>query len=141
MPPIALKDSPSQSEMTVKSSALTSFSAAKPRIIDIRSEKLDISLEDEILKGLVGKAEGEKSMPTLLLYSEEGLKLFEEITYLDEYYLTNTEIGILDKWSASIAERIEDGSILVELGSGYRLPHAPTDVVSATRIGDRSLRL
>ncbi|KAI5795654.1 C-type lectin protein [Geopyxis carbonaria] len=117
MPPVALKDSPSQAEMAVKSPILNGF-AARPRIVDIRREKLDLSLEDEILKGLVGKTEGEKSLPTLLLYSEEGLKLFEEITYLDEYYPTNTEIEVLEKWSASIAERIEDGSILVELGSG-----------------------
>ena len=34
----------------------------------------------------------ERKMPTLLLYDEQGLKLFEDITYLDEYYLTNAEI-------------------------------------------------
>lgn len=57
-------------------------------------------------------------MPTMLLYSAEGLKLFEEITYLEEYYLTNMEIAILEKHAESMAERIEDGSVLVELGSG-----------------------
>ncbi|KAI5845360.1 hypothetical protein BZA05DRAFT_421439 [Tricharina praecox] len=33
---------------------------------------------------------GEQTLPTLLLYGAEGLKLFEGITYLEEYYLTNT---------------------------------------------------
>ncbi|KAA8893559.1 histidine-specific methyltransferase [Sphaerosporella brunnea] len=87
-----------------------------PRIVDIRREKLSISLVDEISKGL--NKDGEKTLPTLLLYSAEGLKLFEDITYLDEYYLTNTEIGILEKHSAAMAERVEDGSVVVELGSG-----------------------
>jgi uncharacterized SAM-dependent methyltransferase len=89
-----------------------------PQIIDIRKGKLDISLEDEILKGLVGRGEGEKSLPTPLLYSAEGLKLFEDITYLEEYYLTNTEIAILEKHAEDMAARVEDGSVVMELGSG-----------------------
>lgn len=86
-------------------------------IIDIRREKTLGSLEGEIVKGL-RKEEGSKSLPTMLLYSAEGLKLFEEITYLEEYYLTNTEIGILEEYADRIAERIVDGSVVVELGSG-----------------------
>jgi L-histidine Nalpha-methyltransferase / hercynylcysteine S-oxide synthase len=49
---------------------------------------------------------------------EAGLKLFEDITYLDEYYLTNAEIEVLEKHARDIAERIPGGSRLVELGSG-----------------------
>ena len=49
---------------------------------------------------------------------EAGLKLFEEITYLDEYYLTNTEIEVLKEHADKIAERIPAGSQLLELGSG-----------------------
>jgi uncharacterized SAM-dependent methyltransferase len=92
-----------------------------PAILDIRREKLSISLEDEILRGFVGKAEGERVLPTLLLYSAEGLKLFEDITYLDEYYLTSTEIAILEKHANAMAERVHDGSVVVELGSGYAI--------------------
>jgi len=97
-----------------------------PRILDIRQEKLSVSLEDDIFKGLVGKAAGEKTMPTLLLYSAKGLKLFEDITYLDEYYLTNTEIAVLVKYANAMAERVQDGSIVVELGSGCVFPVTPT---------------
>lgn len=90
-----------------------------PDIIDIRREKISMCLKDDILKGL-GKPDGmEKTLPTMLLYSEEGLKIFEEITYLEEYYPTNTEIDILHKWGEHMAERIKDGSVVVELGSGY----------------------
>jgi uncharacterized SAM-dependent methyltransferase len=95
---------------------LNGLTAASPRIIDIRREKLSISLEDEISKGLT--KDGEKTLPTLLLYSAEGLKLFEDITYLEEYYLTNTEISVLGKYADAMAERVEDGSVVVELGSG-----------------------
>lgn len=47
------------------------------------------------------------------------MKLFEKITYLDEYYLTNAEIEVLKTHADKIAERIPDGGRLVELGSGY----------------------
>jgi len=98
------------------------LNGSAPTILDIRREKLSISLEDEIFRGFVGKAEGEKTLPTLLLYSAEGLRLFEDITYLDEYYLTNTEIAILEKHANAMAERVYDGSVVVELGSGYAHP-------------------
>lgn len=89
-------------------------------IIDIRIVKtgFESALRDDILSGLRGTP-GLKTLPTLLLYNEPGLKIFEDITYLEEYYLTNTEIGILTQYADSIAERIEDGGIIVELGSGY----------------------
>ena len=51
--------------------------------------------------------------------TEPGLKLFEQITYLDEYYLTNAEIEVLETHADAIARRIPEGSRLVELGSGY----------------------
>jgi uncharacterized SAM-dependent methyltransferase len=41
-----------------------------------------------------------------------------QITYLDEYYLTNDEIALLKAHSAKIAEHISSGSMVIELGSG-----------------------
>ena len=55
----------------------------------------------------------------MLLYNEKGLNLFEEITYLDEYYLTNAEIEVLERYAEHIAARIVTDSLLIELGSGY----------------------
>jgi uncharacterized SAM-dependent methyltransferase len=89
-----------------------------PNIIDIRSDAAGINLKKEILNGLKPKDGGEKTLPTLLLYDDDGLRLFEEITYLDEYYLTGEEIAILSKYANQIAERIPEGSNVVELGSG-----------------------
>jgi len=41
-----------------------------------------------------------------------------QITYLDEYYLTNDEIALLKSHSAEIAEHVPSGSMVIELGSG-----------------------
>ncbi|GAB7355923.1 hypothetical protein MBLNU459_g6565t1 [Dothideomycetes sp. NU459] len=92
---------------------------AAPNIIDIRQESL-IPLADQIRSGLKPKDGGEKCLPTLLLYNEDGLKLFEKITYLDEYYLTGQEIQVLEQYADRVADRIatQPGSIVVELGSG-----------------------
>ncbi|ORY81537.1 C-type lectin protein [Protomyces lactucae-debilis] len=57
------------------------------------------------------------TLPTMLLYNERGLQLFEKITYNEHYYLTNSEIDILKRQSHVIAEQIK-GSIIIELGSG-----------------------
>ncbi len=89
-----------------------------PQIIDIRQEKDGYSLLDDIRKGLRPDDGGEKKLPTLLLYDENGLRLFEKITYLDEYYLTGAEIEVLETYAVRIAERVPSGSIVVELGSG-----------------------
>lgn len=41
-----------------------------------------------------------------------------QITYLDEYYLTNDEIALLTAHAAEIAQHISSGSMVIELGSG-----------------------
>jgi uncharacterized SAM-dependent methyltransferase len=87
-------------------------------IIDIRTDRAGLSLKNAIHDGLNPKDEGEKQLTTLLLYDEAGLKLFEEITYLEEYYPTNAEIEVLEKYASQIAQCIAPNSILVELGSG-----------------------
>lgn len=92
------------------------------RIIDVRRGKVEKTILDEMREQLGPKEGMEKRLPTLLLYDEAGLQLFEDITYLDEYYLTNAEIDVLKKHGDQIARRIRPGSLVVELGSGYDLP-------------------
>lgn len=103
-------------------------------IIDIRREAAELNMKDEIME-LLKPIQGPKELPTLLLYDERGLQIFEDvgflmanggthlltksqITYLQEYYLTNAEIDVLERSANSIAEAIPSGSIAVELGSG-----------------------
>jgi len=54
------------------------------KIIDIRVDTALSDIVADIKTGLRPQDGGEKKLPTLLLYSETGLKLFEKITYLDE---------------------------------------------------------
>lgn len=87
-------------------------------IIDIRHDAVEVNLKDEILKSLRPES-GIKTMPTLLLYNERGLQLFEEITYLHEYFLTNAEIEVLERSADSIANAIPSSAMIMELGSGF----------------------
>ncbi|KAK8028756.1 hypothetical protein PG991_005812 [Apiospora marii] len=87
-------------------------------IIDIRQAAVEINLKEEIHK-LFRPEEGPRKLPTLLVYDEKGLQLFEQITYLEEYYLTNYEIQVLRRSAAAVAKSIPSGSIVVELGSGH----------------------
>jgi uncharacterized SAM-dependent methyltransferase len=89
-----------------------------PRIIDIRSDTAGFELKKLIKAGLNQQDGDEKTLPTLLLYDNKGLKLFEDITYLDEYYLTGQEIAVLENYADRMAERIPQNAILLELGSG-----------------------
>lgn len=91
------------------------------QIIDIRSDATLTPLIDQIRSDLQPANGGEKRLPTLLLYNEAGLKLFEKITYLDEYYLTGQEIEVLENNADRIADRIalRQDSMVIELGSGY----------------------
>ncbi|KAJ1709810.1 hypothetical protein AFCA_006984 [Aspergillus flavus] len=87
-------------------------------IVNIFQNDVEFSLVNEIHKGISPPAGVRKSMPTMLLYDANGLKLFEKITYVKEYYLTNAEIEVLETNSRRIVERIPDNAQLLELGSG-----------------------
>ena len=87
-------------------------------IVDIHQDDMKFSLEDDLFKNIDPPKGKRRSFPTLLLYDAKGLKLFEKITYLDEYYLTNAEIDVLTTHARRIVERIPENAQLVELGSG-----------------------
>ena len=83
------------------------------------ANRQEIMLE-EIASGL---SRPQKSIPSKYFYDERGSELFEQITRLEEYYPTRTEIGILRDHMGEIAGEIAspaDGSAvaLLELGSG-----------------------
>ena len=60
----------------------------------------------------------QKSTPSKYLYDDIGSELFERITLQPEYYLTRTEIEILDSYASKIVKDIQKEIILIELGSG-----------------------
>lgn len=90
-------------------------------VLDIRQDQSSVSLLNDIHEMLRPEEGGQKRLPTSILYDAQGLKLFEEITFLEEYYLTNAEIEVLEKHASDIASLIPAGSRIVELGSGYAL--------------------
>ncbi len=69
----------------------------------------------EVEQGLRRKP---KSLPSKLFYDAIGSALFEEITRLPEYYLTRTELQILEQNASDIAQAAGPGIGLVELGAG-----------------------
>jgi len=73
------------------------------------------TFEADVLAGLSAMP---KTLLSKHLYDEEGSRLFEEITGLEEYYPTRTELGLLTTAASEIAAYISPGATLVEFGSG-----------------------
>ncbi len=73
------------------------------------------SSRDEIISGLQANP---KRLSPKFFYDQRGSQLFDQICELPEYYLTRTEIGLLERYGLEISEAVGRDSILLELGSG-----------------------
>ena len=60
----------------------------------------------------------QKTLSPKFFYDEEGSRLFEEITRLEAYYPTRTELAILRAHAGEMASAIGPEAALVEFGSG-----------------------
>lgn len=60
----------------------------------------------------------QKSIPCQFLYDAQGSKLFEDITYVNDYYPSRTEIGLLERYAQEIIEHVPEQTALIEFGSG-----------------------
>lgn len=69
----------------------------------------------QIKKGLAAET---KSIPPKFFYDEKGSRLFTEITRQQEYYVTRTELKLLQDHAGEISKLIGDDSLLIEFGSG-----------------------
>jgi L-histidine N-alpha-methyltransferase len=68
---------------------------------------------------LIGLSQKPKFLPSKYFYDEEGSKLFQQITELPEYYLTQCESEIFQNKKGAIAGLIGGNEFnLVELGAG-----------------------
>lgn len=72
-------------------------------------------MQEEVLEGL---EKPQKQLPSKYFYDEHGSDLFEQITRLEEYYLTNCEKQILKNNITEISDHIGTDVMLIELGSG-----------------------
>jgi dimethylhistidine N-methyltransferase len=73
------------------------------------------SFREEVLCGLRKR---QKELPSKFFYDERGSELFEQISTLDEYYLTRTELGIMRDHARAMAEVLGQQVLLIEYGSG-----------------------
>jgi len=75
------------------------------------------ALEDSFFEVLQGLSQTPKKLSPRFLYDKRGSELFEAICEQEEYYLTRTEIQILQAHHPDITELLED-AVLIEYGSG-----------------------
>lgn len=73
---------------------------------------------DAVLRGL---ALPQKMIPSRFFYDERGSQLFEEITRLEVYYPTRSEMEIFDRHGADMGACLPKARALVEFGSGSSL--------------------
>lgn len=91
-------------------------------VIDIRKTQSETPLIDLLRASL--SHDTAPTFPSLFVWNEEGLQMFEAITHHYDYYLSRSEIEVLEGHSDEIARNIQPKSILLELGSGYVHPTA-----------------
>jgi L-histidine N-alpha-methyltransferase len=80
-----------------------------------RVARTDTPFARDVISGLSGRR---KSVPSTWLYDQRGSKLFEDITLLDEYYLTRAEIGLLERHAPEVGALAGPRATVVEFGSG-----------------------
>jgi dimethylhistidine N-methyltransferase len=67
---------------------------------------------------IAGLSSNPRALPYKYFYDERGAALFQKICELTEYYITRTEIDILDRNRAEIAAQIGANVELIGLGTG-----------------------
>jgi dimethylhistidine N-methyltransferase len=72
----------------------------------------------ELIEGL---SQPQKMISPKYFYDEVGSQLFEEITELPEYYLTDAELEIMRRYVDEMVELIGKQASLIEFGSGSSL--------------------
>jgi L-histidine N-alpha-methyltransferase len=76
-------------------------------------------METPFAKALInGLNKRQKTLEPKFFYDAEGSRLFEEITQLDAYYPTRTELSILENKADEMAAFLGPGVVLVEPGAG-----------------------
>lgn len=72
-------------------------------------------MQKDVVEGL---SAAQKSIPSKYFYDERGSRLFDQITRLDEYYLTRAEALLMMEHAGEMAEKVGPRALLIEYGSG-----------------------
>jgi dimethylhistidine N-methyltransferase len=67
---------------------------------------------------LAGLGRRPMRIPSKYFYDAEGSRLFDQITGLDAYYPTRTELAIMETHMPEIGARLGPGTLVIEYGSG-----------------------
>jgi len=67
---------------------------------------------------LTGLAAMPKSVPPKYFYDADGSRLFDEICRTEEYYVTRTEIALLERIGPRLCDLVGPGAVVIEYGSG-----------------------
>jgi dimethylhistidine N-methyltransferase len=73
------------------------------------------TFREEVLQGL---QDARKELPSKYFYDDAGSRLFEDICELDEYYLTRTELQIMQEQMPEMVSLLGPQCLLIEYGSG-----------------------
>ena len=91
----------------------TSSSASE--LVDIRHDQSELCLVQLVRESLCNP---KPSLPSMALWDDEGLQLFEKITQLPDYYISGLEKQTIEQHCEDIARKIQPGSMVVDLGCG-----------------------
>lgn len=78
-------------------------------------EPATITFLHDVISGLYREP---KQLPSKYFYDARGSRLFDQICELEEYYVTRTELAIMQRYAADMAAQLGSGIRLVEFGSG-----------------------
>ena len=84
----------------------------------VRVSDQGVDQDDFLSDVLDGPRQGQKEIFSKYFYDERGSQLFDQITGLDEYYPTRTEIEITARFMDEVVAEIGERALLVEYGSG-----------------------
>ncbi|CAM4220735.1 L-histidine N(alpha)-methyltransferase [Pseudoalteromonas ostreae] len=85
------------------------------QVTTLMTTDIDSLFLNDVIAGL---SQQQKNLPCKYFYDDNGAALFEQITELDEYYVTRTELSILTKHSQAIAKLLPDNLSIIEPGCG-----------------------
>jgi L-histidine N-alpha-methyltransferase len=78
-------------------------------------------MADELASIIEGLRRPQKVISPKWFYDETGSQLFDDITRLPEYYLTDTELGIMERYIDEMTGCIGANASLIEFGAGSSL--------------------
>ena len=87
----------------------------QPRVAHLDFQPPVQSFESTVTEGL---SLPRKALPPVYFYDEKGSLLFEQICNLPEYYITRTEISLLEQIGPEFGQVAQEGCTVVEFGSG-----------------------